>query len=302
MLVIKSSNSSPACVLPDTKIKLLQRGWAEVEGPAKLTITTGTNAGHCIGYCAKEFTITPTNIVYSQTGHDFVSDEWLDLPEKTKVTKFSQAQWDELVGLIDFKKFNSLPDKIGCPGCADAPVEWIEISYNGKTKKIEFESADKIPQIADLITVLQEVRNTAELAITSFEECESAGNPIMESYPRQCRTPDGENFVEHIDTKIMSPESKCQKYGGVWISEQNHCDSLLTLDAFTQLSFDTQDIDSIFEKFGEPHDDIGSGIHIYVYYLDDDSQIWIGHADQIIYVRHMNSDGSLIENLFEYTH
>lgn len=33
--------------------------------------------------------------------------------------------------------------------------------------------------------------------ITSFEECVAAGNPVMESYPRQCRA-DGALFVEEI--------------------------------------------------------------------------------------------------------
>ncbi len=37
-------------------------------------------------------------------------------------------------------------------------------------------------------------------AITSFEDCIAAGNPVMESYPRQCRTPDGKNFVEDISS------------------------------------------------------------------------------------------------------
>ncbi len=32
--------------------------------------------------------------------------------------------------------------------------------------------------------------------ITNFSECAQAGNPIMESYPRQCRSPDGRVFVE----------------------------------------------------------------------------------------------------------
>lgn len=35
-------------------------------------------------------------------------------------------------------------------------------------------------------------------AITSFEDCWDAGYPIMESYPEQCRTPDGQTFVREI--------------------------------------------------------------------------------------------------------
>ena len=33
--------------------------------------------------------------------------------------------------------------------------------------------------------------------ITTFEECAKAGNPVMESYPRQCRA-GGETFVEAV--------------------------------------------------------------------------------------------------------
>ncbi len=41
--------------------------------------------------------------------------------------------------------------------------------------------------------------------ITSFEECKSAGYPVMESYPEQCRTPDGVLFVQEIETPIEEP-------------------------------------------------------------------------------------------------
>jgi len=34
--------------------------------------------------------------------------------------------------------------------------------------------------------------------ILSFEDCEAAGLPVMESYPRQCRTPDGRIYAEEI--------------------------------------------------------------------------------------------------------
>lgn len=34
--------------------------------------------------------------------------------------------------------------------------------------------------------------------ITSFEDCVAAGNPVMESYPEQCRTKDGRLFVRDI--------------------------------------------------------------------------------------------------------
>lgn len=42
---------------------------------------------------------------------------------------------------------------------------------------------------------------------SNFEECVAAGNPVMESYPRQCRTPDGRNFVEDIASNPYPPSS-----------------------------------------------------------------------------------------------
>jgi hypothetical protein len=47
--------------------------------------------------------------------------------------------------------------------------------------------------------------------INSFEECVAFGFPVMESYPRQCRTADGRNFVEIVNVathpliKVFSP-------------------------------------------------------------------------------------------------
>jgi hypothetical protein len=38
--------------------------------------------------------------------------------------------------------------------------------------------------------------------ISSFDECAAAGYPVMESYPRQCRTPDGRHFTEEIEQPI----------------------------------------------------------------------------------------------------
>ncbi len=37
-------------------------------------------------------------------------------------------------------------------------------------------------------------------SISTFEECAQAGYPIMESYPEQCKTPDGRNFTKQLPT------------------------------------------------------------------------------------------------------
>ncbi len=55
--------------------------------------------------------------------------------------------------------------------------------------------------------------------------------------------------------------------------------------------------DLIVAKFGAPTKDIGSGIHIYVYQLTDSTEIWIGYTDKILYARHVEKNGRIIQNI-----
>jgi len=40
------------------------------------------------------------------------------------------------------------------------------------------------------------------IEINSFEECTSAGYTVLESHPRQCKTPDGKTFIEDIGNEL----------------------------------------------------------------------------------------------------
>ena len=67
----------------------------------------------------------------------------------------------------------------------------------------EFETFNCIttPCIMPKITIFESFQ-TGLNEIKNFEECIAAGNPAMESHPRQCRTSDGKHFVEKIDLDI----------------------------------------------------------------------------------------------------
>ena len=64
----------------------------------------------------------------------------------------------------------------------------------------EFETFNCIttPCMIPKITIFESLQNQNP-QINSFEQCIAAGNPAMESHPRQCRTVDGNHFVEQID-------------------------------------------------------------------------------------------------------
>jgi len=54
-----------------------------------------------------------------------------------------------------------------------------------------------------------------ETQITNFEECVEAGNPVMESYPRQCNA-NGQTFTEVINEQVQDNEQiqETQLIGG----------------------------------------------------------------------------------------
>ena len=62
-------------------------------------------------------------------------------------------------------------------------------------------------------------------------------------------------------------------------------DSLQYFQQYLKEDMKYSDMKSIF---GEPDADIGSGIHIYIYNLEDGTQVSIGYTDKIIYATHVD--------------
>lgn len=48
------------------------------------------------------------------------------------------------------------------------------------------------------MTNRQDAAPSEEPTVLSFGDCEAAGYPVMESYPRQCATPDGRTYAEEL--------------------------------------------------------------------------------------------------------
>ena len=57
------------------------------------------------------------------------------------------------------------------------------------------------------------------------------------------------------------------------------------------------DHQSIIRYFGAADADFGSGIHMYLYGLEDGTSVIIGASDKLIYARHVDQRGNLLETL-----
>ena len=77
-------------------------------------------------------------------------------------------------------------------------------------------------------------------------------------------------------------------------SKNNSADKKDTFDYFNTHLTTNMVYADLVNKFGEPDEDIGSGIHIYVYRLSDSTAIIIGYTDKILYAKHVDSNQQVL--------
>ncbi len=91
-------------------------------------------------------------------------------------------------------------------------------------------------------------------SIDSFEECAAAGNPVMESYPRQCRTADGKHFVESILEFSLS-YTKEGGFAGITqnisIDTQDHLIKISGFNSKTLGPISTEDTQRLWQVISE---------------------------------------------------
>ncbi|MGY5147925.1 MAG: hypothetical protein ACW9W4_08000 [Candidatus Nitrosopumilus sp. bin_7KS] len=137
----------------------------------------------------------------------------------------------------------------------------------------------------------------------SFSEIKCNGNlQLTQRYDDSPACVKSETVFELIKRGWVSNMIIAVQSRDVFLDPQDATSSYMekvipTLDDFKNTLSEPYSIDTIFSKFGEPHDDIGSGIHIYVYELNDSTEIWIGYTDHIWYVKHVDLDGNVLEEL-----
>jgi hypothetical protein len=115
-------------------------------------VRTGSYAGMCIGYCDHETVIEP-GLMRSVSRSFSEKKKYPEVKMKASITK---KDWDELKNFLDAKVLAAFSGRIGCPGCVDEMVEWVEVEFSDGTKKaIAYNEGNAPPLIAAL---LQKIR------------------------------------------------------------------------------------------------------------------------------------------------
>jgi hypothetical protein len=122
------------------------------------TIKSGQSFGFCVGKCFSEISIKGKIVTLlvketSSKGNSNIKNEY------TFTDQLTDAQVSELNKVFDLAKFNSKPETIGCPDCADGGAEWISIEKGESVKKVTFEYGKDVPQLEKLVILLRNERN-----------------------------------------------------------------------------------------------------------------------------------------------
>lgn len=118
-----------------------------VPADAVTRISYGRAGGLCAGYCvhrldidAKIITLTDTAMVNSGA-----------FPDKVRSLKMPAPTWQALLADVNWERFKALPERIGCPGCADGGYAWLEIERGGVAHRVSYEDPAALPDQAGLL-------------------------------------------------------------------------------------------------------------------------------------------------------
>jgi len=128
-------------IVRDVQFKLAEDGRWDLlnyeNGPAGVRkVSYSVRGNFCSGYCSTLLEVTQEAFLLTNSATS--SDDGQTLPTISANTLNTEESWNSLVKLIDFSSFEQLPDKLGCPGCADGPIYSIEVHFEQKIKRIEF--------------------------------------------------------------------------------------------------------------------------------------------------------------------
>ena len=72
--------------------------------------------------------------------------------------RISKEDWDDLLRFLDAKVLAAFTGRIGCPGCADQPLQSAEVEYTDGTKlTVSFNPGEAPPEIAALFSKIQAI-------------------------------------------------------------------------------------------------------------------------------------------------
>lgn len=129
----------------------------------ELIITLDQTAWFCAGNCRYNFVFQEDKVTTRR--FDRPNDE---TPLWTCSRNLSSQNWRDIVNVLDLDNLVDTEETIGCPGCADAPIETLTVENGDFSKEVRMNQGEKVASIQAL---LDELRDQAE-SFKSQENCQ----------------------------------------------------------------------------------------------------------------------------------
>lgn len=128
------------------------------EPTAVTKITSTTSFGMCVGYCKTTLEITATEAVLIREAYG--RGAGADLPLQRLTTPLSAQDWQDIAAAATAAAaaFDTLPERIGCPDCADGGAESLTLVGPGREKSVEFEYGASLAGVQPLLERVRAIR------------------------------------------------------------------------------------------------------------------------------------------------
>ena len=123
---------------------------------SSLSIAWSKSFGMCGGYCFSTIRVDQAKTSISRTS--LRNDK--NYPPVYKEYPTNQKFWKKLMSLVDAEKIKNIPNRTGCPDCADGGAEAVTVTINGAAKNIEYEYG--FPPL-DISEIAKEMKTEFEL-------------------------------------------------------------------------------------------------------------------------------------------
>ncbi len=123
---------------------------------------TATYFGECMGTCYESFVFEEGVFAWEQ--RSYINGTI----QSTCQGGQEEDIWAEWQNLIDFLVMENLEEVIGCPDCADGGATYIELTQNGESKRVTFETGNPPPALE----LLHERMNAAMEEIRDLPACQ----------------------------------------------------------------------------------------------------------------------------------
>ena len=117
----------------------------------ELTITLDQTAWFCMNECRYNFTFREETVVTQR--FDAPNDE---NPLWVCERKANSANWQAIVKALDLDALAQTEATIGCPGCADEPIETLKVTTGDFSHEVRMNMGTEVPGIQDLLNVLRD--------------------------------------------------------------------------------------------------------------------------------------------------